>query len=207
MRPEPVELADWEYNRAGPSEKNVPPVVEPAFERTKYLQAFEPMVGHTWESTIDGKLVGASAGPMRIESTIEWLPQSEAFYLRVVWPQNDDVAIDDVADDADVREPLHLFDVNVYHHPGTKNLRCLALSANGGVHECEVVVLDDGSFEFKLVSYEAGQSIERVVQVDLQSKSSIRARIWTLQDAQRTLTAEILSQLTNQDPSQENANP
>ena len=86
----------------------------------------------------------------------------------------------------------HLLDVYVYHHTGPDALRCLALSESGGVYEGSVTVPEQNALQIDLTGYENDTTVSRVVRLDFKDNNSLRQRVWSLDDNERTLVLDLL---------------
>lgn len=144
----------------------------------QHLKALTPFLGHAWASR--GKAEGerATGLALPIQSTLEGIPYADGVYVRVLAPSVE-------------REPTHLLDAYVYHHTGTGRLRCLALSSGGGVHEGDVTVLDGGTLQLDLTSYQDDRVVPHAVRFDFEEDGSLRNRIWSFAGSARTLVLDV----------------
>jgi hypothetical protein len=141
----------------------------------KELEAFEPLVGHTWDS--EGW--GENGAGFHIQTTFEYVPLAEYVYGRTV----------NVTDSG---TPLHMLDLYFYHHVGANALRCLALSNKGGVYEGDVTVPEVGVLQIDVRGYESGGSVSRIVRFDIQNDGTLRQRVWPQDGSERTLELDLL---------------
>jgi hypothetical protein len=172
-------LAAWDRVRVVPREEKGPAVAAEARTPTAHLRAFEALLGHTWEAKGEWAR-GASPGALHVQSTFEWVPLANGVYVRVVAPGKDGGA-------------AHVLDAYVYHHTGAGVVRCLALSAAGGVYEGDVRVLDGGAIEMDLKGYEGERVVSRVVRLDLEADGTARSRVWSVEAGARTLMLDVRS--------------
>lgn len=140
------------------------------------LHVFEPVIGYTWQgsegrepSTCDDERGGA------IRSVVEWVPYCDGVYVRV-----EALAADEE------RSGAHLLDVYLYHHTGTGDLRCLALSHQGGVYEGSIAVLNGGALQAGLTGYQRGRVVPMIVRMDFEMGGAVRTRVWSVTGAERT---------------------
>ncbi len=87
-------------------------------------------------------------------------------------------------------ESEHVLDAYVYHHPAADELRCLALSRSGAVHEGIVTVLD-GGLELELEGHAEDETVSRVVRVTFEAGGSPRARLWSGDGARETPNLDV----------------
>jgi hypothetical protein len=79
----------------------------------------------------------------------------------------------------------------VYREVRNDTVRCLALSAWGGVYEGDLTVLDGGALQLDLKGYEGDGDAPHVALVSLGGSGRLRARVWCLHDAARTLRFDL----------------
>jgi hypothetical protein len=128
------------------------------------LKAFIPLLGHTWE---------AKDEDIRAKTTFVWLPLADAIYARV-----------------EGKDGEHLLDAYVYHHTGSKVLRCLALSGNGGVYEGDVNAAE-GVIEVDLKGHDGTQAVQNAVRFDFEKDGSVRQRVWSVKGKERTILMDV----------------
>ena len=164
-------LAEWDYTRS--LERSSPPV--PAGGRvptpSSNIRAFVPFFGQ-WESREDG-----SAELVR--SNFDWVEHLDVVALSV-----------EVASNAD--RPEHLLDAYFYHHVGFDELRCVAMSASGGVYEGGVTVLEDRDLELDLTRYEGDATGRRLVRFEFAPDGTLRTREWSVDGDDRTLVVDVI---------------
>jgi len=170
-------LAAWDWFRVASPNPPRPRTVEGA-KLPEKLKAFEPLLGHTWET--DGKANGewAAGGFLHIQTTFEWVPLANGIYMRTL-------ALIKEA------EPTHFLDAYLYHHTGANALRCLALSNRGGVYEGDSIVLEGGALQLDLKGYEGDRVVPHVVRFDFERDGTLRHRVWSLDGAERTLMLDV----------------
>lgn len=167
-------LNELEFVRSKTLTAESPRTDEAGLKPSKHLKALESLVGHTWEATGDW----ATGGAFQIRSTLEWVPHADFISARSVALTSDG-------------ESTHLLDAYVYHHNGTDSLRCLALSNRGTVYEGDLTVLEDGSLQFDLKSYEGDQIGTHVMRLDFEQGGTLRDRAWSVEGAERTLMRDV----------------
>jgi hypothetical protein len=171
----------WDHIRSKTPSETRPRTVDEAPKLSEYLKALESLVGHTWEASG----VWASGEVFHIQSTFEWIPYAEVIYVSTVTLTKDG-------------EPTQLLDTYIYHHTGTKTLRCLALSNRGGVYEGDWTVLESGALQFELQGYEGDRVVPLVVRLDFVNDETLRTRVWSLKGTERTLLLDILHEKLKQ---------
>jgi hypothetical protein len=171
-----VPLAEWDYVRS--MEQSAPPLHAPAKMPTpsKNIQAFVPLLGQ-WESREDDR------GEILVHANFVWMEYLDVVALRVEGGSK--------PDDHD-----HLLNAYFYHHVGTNELRCLALSASGGVYEGRVTVLKDHDLELDLTRYKGETDERRLVRFDFESDGTLRTRQWSIADNDRALMFDVTHQRT-----------
>jgi hypothetical protein len=166
-------LTAWDHVRSRPPATPRPRTVEGA-KPSKHLMALEPLLGRTWEA--QGEWV--AGGAFYTRTSFEWVPLADAIYARVLTPSKDG-------------EPGHLLDAYFYHHTGTGTLRCLALSARGGVYEGDLSSLDGGALQIDLKGYEGERVIPLVVRLEFDQDRTLRQRVWALDGTKRSLLLDV----------------
>lgn len=163
-------LAEWEYARS--LERSPPPA--PAADRvptpSSNIRAFVPLLGQ-WEGRKDD-------GAEHVRSNFEWMEHLDVIALRV-----------ERASKAD--KPEHLLEAYFYHHVGYDELRCVAISASGGVYEGGVTVLEDNNLEIELKRYEGDASDRRLVRFDFAPDGTLRTRAWSVEGDDLTLVLDV----------------
>ena len=162
-----IVLAEWDYVRTN----EVSPIPATAHEppkAVKHLTAFVPLVGHNWEA-------GDGHGT---RTTFEWIPYVEAIHGVAVTPSVDG-------------EPVRLVEEYIYRHPVRNTVLYLALSNSGGVEEGEFTVLEGGSMQLDLKSYEGDRVTRREKRFDFEPEGTLRERVWVVDDGSRTLTLDV----------------
>jgi hypothetical protein len=159
----PSPLAEWLYVR---HDELTPPPAHSAPEASppaRHLAAFAPLLGTT--RAVRGTWTGSPERSLDVRATFEWLPLVEVVLARVVAPAGTD-------------EPIPLLDAYLYHHPTADELRCLALSADGGVHAGTATVLEDGAVQLELESHAHGDAAAfRLVHLELRPDGVLRGRV------------------------------
>lgn len=166
-------LVEFDQIRTKPAAVPRPHAVE-GEKPSEHLKAFEPLLGHVWEA----RGAWTAGGAIHTRTTFEWVPVADAIYARVIAPTTDG-------------EPTHLLDAYLYHHTGTKTLRCLALSNSGGVHEGEMTMREGEGLQFDLKGYENNRAVQLIVCFDFDTAGTLRDRVWSLKGAERTLLLDI----------------
>ena len=59
------------------------------------------------------------------------------------------------------------------------------------MYEGVLTMLDGGALRFDLKSSEGGRSVPQVARLELESGGHLRARVWSLEGAARTLTLDV----------------
>jgi hypothetical protein len=164
----------WDHVRStGPPAPRLPTSAEVP-KPSERLKVFEPLLGHTWEAKGQWKPGDA----LRIRTTFEWVPYADVIYARTLALTGDG-------------EPAHLLDAYLYHHTGTDELRCLALSNVGGVYEGDWTVLAGGALQLELKGYEQDQVVRHVVRLDFEEDGTVRDRVWSLDGNDRELRLDV----------------
>lgn len=172
-------LVEWRIVRDVPrgAVDVVAPGAEKALPLPERLSALEPYVGSTWETRVGAK------GAVRVRSTFERIPVIDAIYVRVTAT---DAGVQDEGDqegrvdqEGEVEARRHILDAYIYHHTGTGSIRCLALSARGGVYEGDVTRLEGGGLGIELAASEIGGGGSLVVRFDPEEGGSVRHRVWS----------------------------
>lgn len=155
-----AELAAWDYvhDASLTPEGPLPPA---ALEVSANLRALAPLVGGTWSA--GGDVPARSA-------TLDWLPLVEVVRLRLP--------------SATSAEPL--LEAYLFHHPTRDVLRCLALSADGGVHEGELETPEDGSLRLRLTRHDDDGSATYDVLLEPGADGAWHARVGRIESEQRT---------------------
>ncbi len=169
----PSPLAEWLYVR---HDELTPPPAHSAPDATppsRHLAAFAPLLGTT--RAVRGTWAGSPERPLDVRATFEWLPLVEVVLARVEAP-------------AGPGESTPLLDAYLYHHPTADELRCLALSADGGVHAGTATVLAGGAVRLELESYASDAApVRYAVRLDLDGNGPARFRVGSLRDGAREL--------------------
>ncbi len=162
-------LAEWDHNRSDPPVRAhaAPAGAEP--ELAQRLNAFAPLLNHTWQTETDKPTGGATS----IRTAFQSIPYADAIYARS-W-----IPVDNGASG-------HLFDIYLYHHTGAGVLRCLALSDRGAVYEGDVAVLDGGALRFDLTGAKGDRTVPLLVRLDFDADGSVRQRVWAGSAAEGT---------------------
>lgn len=168
-------LAEWDYARSMERSASPAPVPGPAPTPSRNIRAFVPFLGE-WERRGDGEAVLA-------RSSFEWMEYLDVVALRV-----------DGASETD--KPEHLLDAYFYHHVGTDELRCLALSAAGVVYEGGVIVPEDRALQLDLIRYEGAASERRLVRFDFEPDGTLRTREWSVDGDDRALVFDVFHHRT-----------
>ena len=163
-------LAEWSWFRSEPASSKSPHPLPSTPELTESLQALAPLLGHTWR--VDGEW--ATGERLEFRSTLEWVPYATAVEARASTTTDGD-------------ESIPLLDLYFYDHTGRTQLRCLALTAWGGVYEGDVTVLEDGALELDLKGYEGERVAPLAARFDLHDDGSARGRVWSLEGSERTV--------------------
>jgi hypothetical protein len=177
-------LVEWRIVRDAPrgAADAVARGAEKALALPERLSALEPFVGSTWETR-----VGAE-GAVRVRSTFERIAVIDAIYVRVTATD----AGEEGGADRHAAEPAHILDAYIYDHTGTGAIRCLALSARGGVYEGDVTVLEGGGLGIELTASEVGGSGSFVVRFDPEEGGSVRHRVWSANEGVGSVVFEAL---------------
>lgn len=168
-------LAEWDYVRF--MEQSASPVTTPNMAPTpsRNIRAFVPFLGQ-WESREDGDAI-------LTRSNFEWMEYLDVVALRVEGASKPD-------------KPGHLLDAYFYHHVGTDELRCLALSASGEVYEGGATVLEDRSLQLDLTRHEDEAGDRRLVRFDFESDGALRTRAWSVDGNDRALVFNVIHHRT-----------
>ncbi len=170
-------LSEWDYFRSRTLTPVQPLPAENPPKPSDRLKALEPLIGHTWDTTVD-KADWREAGgdSVHIESTFEWIPYIDAIYARTFALRGNG-------------EPTHILDAYIYLHTGTGRLRCLVLSnwaGRSGVYEGDLTVLEGGALQLDLQGYEGEQEASQVVRFDFEEDRTLHHRIWSVDGGVRT---------------------
>lgn len=172
-------LAEWDFVRIKEPSDERPRTAEAAPPKlSKHLKDFAALLGHTWESKGDAKGEWAAGNDFHLQSTFEWVESLEVIFARVVAPARDG-------------EATTLLEAIIYHHLAADVVRCLALSSRGDVYEGELTVLEGGGLQFDLKGYSGEQVVTYGVSFDFEKDESLRQRIWSLKDTERTLLLDV----------------
>ncbi len=138
----------------------------PGAEPSSKVKPLTRLVG-TWGAEVKA----VDANPRRVRSTTSWMPLSDVVYLRVVIPSAEPGKADE-----------HWFDAYLFHHAGTKNLRCLALSKDGEVLEGEVRVLtgDGRAIEADFSGYGVDTTARYALRAEFEPAGGVRLRGWSI---------------------------
>ncbi len=162
----------WEFVRVKERVKVPPKVGEAAPAKLRpHLKVFESLLGHTWGAQ------GDSANAFHIQTSFELIPSLEVINARVVSPNKGG-------------EPTQLLDVYFYHHLGTKQLRCLALSNHGGVYEGTWAV-DGEALQLDLKGYEGDKVVPHAVRIDLEKNGTLRSQVCTINGAEKKVLFDV----------------
>jgi len=162
----------WEFVRVKERVKVPPKVGEAAPAKLPpHLKVFESLLGHTWGAQ------GDSANAFHIQTSFELIPSLEVINARVVSPNKGG-------------QPTQLLDVYFYHHLGTKQLRCLALSNRGGVYEGTWAV-DGEALQLDLKGYEGDKVVPHVVRLDLEKNGTLRSQVCTINGAEKKVLFDV----------------
>jgi len=163
-------LAAWDYERPATGRALPPRATSEAPEPEHPMASFVPLLGRNWLGR------DAESADLLL-STVEWIPRVEVVHLRVTssaW-----------------NEPsLHLLEAFVYHHPTADELRCLALTADGSVHEGEVSALAEGDLRLELRSHGSGREVVHDLRLELEESGSLHERAWILEAGERRLLSD-----------------
>jgi len=170
-------LAEWEYARF--MERSPPPAAAAGRVPTpsRNIRAFVPLVGQ-WEGQEDDRV--------------------ELVHSNFVWMEYLDVVALSVERASKADKPEHLLDAYFYHHVGFDELRCVAISASGGVYEGGVTVLQDNNLELDLTRYEGEASDRRLVRFDYAPDGTLRTRAWSVDGDDRTLVLDVIHRRSSQ---------
>jgi hypothetical protein len=163
-------LAEWDYARSMEQSESPAPAPGRAPTPSRNIRAFLPLLGQ-WESREDG-------GAILARSNFEWMEYLDVVALRVEGASKSD-------------EPEHLLDAYFYHHVGTDELRCLAMSASGGVYEGGVTVLEGRALQLDLTRYEGETGNRRLVRFDFEPDGTLRTREWSVDGSDRALVFDV----------------
>lgn len=163
-------LAEWDYERSMELTSWPAPAPGAAPTPSGNIGAFVALLGD-WESSGDQE--------RRIRSSFEWMEYLDVVALRV-----ESVAGDEEAE--------HVLDAYLFHHLGSDELRCLALSASGGVYEGGVTALEDDSLEIDLRGSEGDRPARFAVRLDHTPGQRLRQRVWSVDEAGRRLLHDML---------------
>lgn len=167
-RPTPVPLATWEYARLAP---DAPPHgAVPTFQPVpaRYLAPLDHLLGRAWQALLERP----DKGPLDIELAVSWITHTEAAHARISTSGADSV---------------FLLDAYLFYHPGSKSLRCLALTQDEGLYEGAVSEDGDGGLLFRLTRYVGEQETPLTVRLQLAEDHTLRASITEASDAERTV--------------------
>lgn len=165
-------LAEWDYAR---SMEFTPAPTHPVGDSplpSANLEPLLPLLGE-WE---------------------EWQGDAERAnptLLRVEWAELLDLITAQLEIVNPEQGPAHPIDVYLYHHVGTKSLRCLALTRSGGVYEGDISLLQDGALQSELRGSEGDRETRLVARLDFEKDGTLRERLWVREGADRKLTHDV----------------
>lgn len=176
-------LAEWDRVRvdaAAPAEPAAGPLLAPGGTPSELMRPIEKVLGQAWASiAADGADATRRADETRTRTTFEYWPHADAIYGRVAV-----IGVDGVSS--------HAMDVYLYHHTGTRGLRCLALTSHGlgdaSVYEGAIVPAGDGrSFTIRLTAH--GSSGEQALEarIEFGDGDVAHGRIWRSHDREPAL--------------------
>lgn len=163
-------LAEWDHLRIAAQ----PRVPERDSKLSEPLKIFEPLLGKTWEAR--GTWLQGDA--LHFRTKIEWIPLAKVLYFRVTAP-------------SEGGDPVHLVDAYLFHHTGSKSLRTLVLTNQGGIYEGQVTIIEGGSLKFDLRGYEGENIIPYVAEIDFNKDGSVRSRVWSRRDTEQKLQYDV----------------
>lgn len=158
-----AELAAWDYVHAADLTPERP-LDASALEVSTHLFALAPLLGGAW--------VGDSAD---LETTLTWLPLVEVVHARVT------------------AAGAHVLDAWVYHHPTADELRVLALSARGGVHEGRLTQPERGALQLELEGHTGERAAVHLVRLERDDDGAVRTRAWLVSSTGRELVLDLQS--------------
>lgn len=167
-------LAEWDYSRVSTNTTKRAVIPTDALKLPEELTGFEPLVGGTWNASS----TDVSGDSIHIETSIEYVAVAEYIYLHSVTG-------------TDANATRYELDAYIFHHVGTNALTCLALSNLGGVHEGSVAILEDGAIQMEWKAIEGTQRREQIARFELESGSTLRQRIWSLDGSEGTLILDV----------------
>jgi hypothetical protein len=170
-------LAAWDRVRVASGVDDVPSPQEPS----AYLKALRPLLSRTWRTSEEANQAGDTGERWDLLTTVEYVPYADGVYVRVAAPREGG-------------EPAHVLDAYLYHHTGAGELRCLALSREGGVYEGAVTVGEGGALQFDIKGYEGPRAVQLVGRLDLEGSETARHRLWSIGEGERTLIHDVRHQ-------------
>ena len=166
-------LGEWKRTRSKGATVDAEKAREATLKPSGLLKAFERLAGHRWESN---RGTGPNAA-FFIETRVEYIPFADYVHAEVFVLTKEG-------------EQSTRLDVYFFHHTGSKELRCLAFSDHGGVHEGLVETLEDGSMMIDVTTSGHGVTREHVVRIDLNPFGKLRTRVWAADGSKRAILAD-----------------
>lgn len=156
------------------------------------LRDLVPLLAHPWEPVgaasgawTEGADDGTSAGNFRTAFT--YLPWVDAIHVQINRP-------------GPARETELLVEAWLYHHTGSRTLRCLALSHRGGVYEGEISVPEPGALLLRMKGAEGEWSSHPELRIDFTADGTLRQRLWATTGGQSLLLLEHQHRKPDQPP-------
>lgn len=161
----PLPLAEWTYIRsnappaAGPDNGHPAPAVSAA------LSALAALPGRRWQAK--GEWTDDAAFAMEV--TFEWIPHAGFIHGRATRL-------------TDAGEPVHLIDAYIYHHPGSGQLRCFALSAWNVIYEGELTTLEGNAAQLDVTGRTSDHEASHRVRFDFDTDGILHHRVLGAED-------------------------
>ncbi len=162
-------LAEWKRVRSDDLTP-LPAVTEADAKPSGPFDAFTPLVGRDWHSTIESP----SGESLRIRTDVEWIPYVQAIRARI-------------STQAEGKEPTAILEAFLYRHPAAGTLHALVLSSDGTVYKGSLSVENSGELHFDLTSSSGSQLLARINP----NGDTARTRIWSTPNTERTLLLDV----------------
>lgn len=179
-------LAGWDRLRVAEAERADGagvPFVTRGGTPSELMRPLERVLGRAWESAAgDGPDAARAEVESRTRSTFQYVPHTDAIYARV-----------EVINDGS--SSSHAMDIYLYHHTGTRSLRCLALASFGSenaiVFEGDIVPAGDGgSFKVHLTEHRSSGQWPLEGSVEFMEDGLARVQVWRPHAQDRTLVLD-----------------
>lgn len=176
-------LTGWDRVRveaAKPAEQVSGPLAAPGSTPSAFMRPLQAVLGPVWASVAAPSPDATwTADEPRTRTTFEYVPHADAIYGRVEIIHADGA-------------PSHAADIYLYHHTGSRTLRCLALRDDERhgtvVDEGDIVpAADGGSFVIRLTEHRVSGQESLEARIEFDEGGAARVRVWRPQGRERTM--------------------